>query len=172
VQRYPIAYLRRSSADSTDPGDISREAQETAVRELARRDGHNGELRIPADWGRSADDTKEGRRTGYLSMLAAIDRGECDVVYAASLDRLYRSMRTFVRLTDAAKANGTRIVTLPEGVLGGDGADGARLRRDRARILRAGAAHHESPRRVVNGGTPEARGLHRAGRLRLPPDAQ
>ena len=121
MQRYPIAYLRRSSADATDPGDISREAQETAVRELARRDGYNGELRILADWDRSADDTKEGRRTGYLAMLAAIDRGECDVVYAASLDRLYRSMRTFVRLTDAAKAHGTRIVTLREGVLGGDG---------------------------------------------------
>ena len=121
MARYPIAYLRRSSADATDPGDISREAQEAAVRELARRDGYNGELRILADWDRSADDTKEGRRTGYLSMLAAIDRGECDVVYAASLDRLYRSMRTFVRLTDAAKAHGTRIVTLREGVLGGDG---------------------------------------------------
>jgi DNA invertase Pin-like site-specific DNA recombinase len=121
MQRYPIAYLRRSSADATDPGDISREAQETAVRELARRDGYNGELRILADWDRSADEAKEGRRTGFLAMLAAIDRGECDVVYAASLDRLYRSMRTFVRLTDAAKANGTRIVTLREGVLGGDG---------------------------------------------------
>ena len=119
--RYPIAYLRRSSADATDPGDISREGQEAAVRELARRDGYNGELRILADWDRSADDTKEGRRTGYLSMLAAIDRGDVDVVYAASLDRLYRSMRTFVRLTDAAKAHGTRIVTLREGVLGGDG---------------------------------------------------
>src|SRR5450759_2266171 len=54
-------------------------------------------------------------------MLAAIDRDEVDVVYAASLDRLYRSMRTFVRLTDAAKAQGVRIVTLREGVLGGDG---------------------------------------------------
>ena len=121
MQRYPIAYLRRSSADATDPGDISREAQETAVRELARRDGYNGELRILADWDRSADEAKEGRRTGFLAMLAAIDRGECDVVYAASLDRLYRSMRTFVRLTDAAKAHGTRIVTLREGALGGDG---------------------------------------------------
>ena len=121
MQRYPIAYLRRSSADSTDPGDVSRETQESAVRELAHRDGYNGDLRILADWDRSADEAKEGRRTGFLAMLAAIDRGECDVVYAASLDRLYRSMRTFVRLTDAAKANDTRIVTLREGVLGGDG---------------------------------------------------
>lgn len=121
MQRYPIAYLRRSSADATDPGDVSREAQEAAVRELARRDGYTGDVRTLTDWDRSADEAKEGRRAGFLAMLAAIDRGECDVVYAASLDRLYRSMRTFVRLTDAAKAHDVRIVTLREGVLGGDG---------------------------------------------------
>jgi DNA invertase Pin-like site-specific DNA recombinase len=121
MQRYPIAYLRRSSADASDPGDVSRGAQEAAVRELARRDGYNGEVRLLADWDRSADEAKESRRAGFLAMLAAIERGEVDVVYAASLDRLYRSMRTFVRLTDAAKAHDVRIVTLREGVLGGDG---------------------------------------------------
>jgi len=121
MQRYPIAYLRRSSADATDPGDVSREAQEAAVRELARRDGYTGDVRTLTDWDRSADEAKEGRRAGFLAMLAAIDRDEVDVVYAASLDRLYRSMRTFVRLTDAAKAHDVRIVTLREGVLGGDG---------------------------------------------------
>jgi DNA invertase Pin-like site-specific DNA recombinase len=121
VQRYPIAYVRRSSADANNPGDVSLEAQQAAVRELAHRDGYSGEVRILTDWDRSADDAKEGRRAGFLAMLAAIDRGEVDVVYAASLDRLYRSMRTFVRLTDAAKVHGTRIVTLREGVLGGDG---------------------------------------------------
>ncbi|MFH1474440.1 MAG: recombinase family protein, partial [Chloroflexota bacterium] len=121
MQRYPIAYLRRSSADASDPGDVSREAQEAAVRELARRDGHNGELRTLTDWDRSADEAKESKRAGFLAMLAAIERGECEVVYAASLDRLYRSMRTFVRLTDAARAHDVRIVTLREGVLGGDG---------------------------------------------------
>jgi len=121
MQRYPIAYLRRSSADATDPGDVSREAQEAAVRELARRDGYTGDVRTLTDWDRSADEAKEGRRAGFLAMLGAIERGECDVVYSASLDRLYRSMRTFVRLTDAAKAHDVRIVTLREGVLGGDG---------------------------------------------------
>ena len=121
VQRYPIAYVRRSSADATDPGDVSREAQEQAVHELARREGHNGDLRILVDWDRSADEAKESRRTGFLAMLAAIERGEVSAVYAASLDRLYRSLRTFVRLTDAAKAHDVRIVTLREGVLGGDG---------------------------------------------------
>jgi DNA invertase Pin-like site-specific DNA recombinase len=121
VQRYPIAYLRRSSADANDPGDVSREAQEAAVRELARREGHNGDLRILTDWDRSADESKESRRTGFLAMLAAIEGGEVSAVYAASLDRLYRSLRTFVRLTDAARLHDVRIVTLREGVLGGDG---------------------------------------------------
>ena len=120
-RRYPIGYIRRSSADAQNPGDVSREAQEAAVRELARRDGYNGELHILVDWDKSADPGKESRRTGYLAMLAAIDRGEVAAVYAASLDRLYRSMRTFVTLTDAAKAHDVRIVTLREGVLGGDG---------------------------------------------------
>jgi DNA invertase Pin-like site-specific DNA recombinase len=121
MQPYPIAYLRRSSADVNNPGDVSREAQEAAVRELARRDGYTGDLRLVADWDRSADEAKEGRRGGFLALLAAIDRGEVSVVYAASLDRLYRSMRTFVRLTDAAKAHDVKIVTAREGVLGGDG---------------------------------------------------
>lgn len=121
MPRYPIAYIRRSSADASDPGDISREAQEAAVRELGRREGHNGDLRILTDWDRSADESKEGKRAAFLAMLAAIERGEVSAVYAASLDRLYRSLRTFVRLTDAAKAHDVRIVTLREGVLGGDG---------------------------------------------------
>ncbi|MGZ6379011.1 MAG: recombinase family protein, partial [Candidatus Limnocylindrales bacterium] len=121
TQRYPIAYLRRSTADADDPGDVSREGQEAAIRELARREGYNGELVVQDDWNRSADEAKEGRRAGYLAMLAAVERGEVSAIYAASLDRLYRSMRTFVRLTDSAKAHGTKIVTLREGVLGGDG---------------------------------------------------
>ncbi len=121
ASRYPVAYLRRSSADDENPGDVSREAQEAAVRELAHRDGYNGNLRVFVDWDRSADEAKEARRTAFLDMLAAIERGEVTAVYAYALDRLYRSMRTFVRLTDAAKAHGARVVTLREGVLGGDG---------------------------------------------------
>lgn len=121
VQRYPIAYVRRSSADAENPGDVSREAQEAAIRDLAHRDGHNGNLRVLVDWDRSADEAKESKRTSFLAMLAAIEAGEVSAVYAASLDRLYRSIRTFVRLTDAARKHDTRIVTAREGVLGGDG---------------------------------------------------
>lgn len=121
MQRYPIAYVRRSSADAENPGDVSREAQEAAIRDLARRDGHNGNLRVLVDWDKSADEAKESKRTALLAMLAAIEAGEVSAVYAASLDRLYRSIRTFVRLTDAARKHDTRIVTAREGVLGGDG---------------------------------------------------
>lgn len=119
--KYPVAYIRRSSADEDNPGDVSREAQEQAVRDLAHRDGYNGDLRVFVDWDRSADEAKEARRLAFLEMLQGIERGEVTVVYAYALDRLYRSMRTFVRLTDAARAHDVRIVTLREGVLGGDG---------------------------------------------------
>ncbi len=44
------------------PGDVSREAQEAAVRELAHRDGYNGETRMLTDWDKSADPDKESRR--------------------------------------------------------------------------------------------------------------
>jgi DNA invertase Pin-like site-specific DNA recombinase len=126
MDRYPAAYLRRSTADEDNPGDVSREVQEQAVRGLAERDGHNGNLRVFTDWGRSADEDKEAQRVEFTSMIAAIERGEVSAVYAYALDRLYRSMRTFVRLTDAAKRHNCRIVTLREGILGGDGSPMAR----------------------------------------------
>jgi DNA invertase Pin-like site-specific DNA recombinase len=126
TERYAVAYLRRSTADDKNPGDVSREAQEAAIRNLAQRDGYAGELHTFEDWNRSADEAKEAKRAAFLGMLAAIERGEVSTVYAYALDRLYRSMRTFVRLTDAAKARDTRIVTAREGVLGGDGSPMAR----------------------------------------------
>lgn len=126
MDRYPVAYIRRSSASEDNPGDVSREAQEAAVRELAHRDGHNGNLRVFVDWDRSADEAKEAKRLAFTEMLAEVTAGRISVVYAYALDRLYRSMRTFVRLTDAAREHDVRVVTLREGVLGGDGSPMAR----------------------------------------------
>jgi DNA invertase Pin-like site-specific DNA recombinase len=119
--QFAACYLRRSQADDANPGAVSREAQEAAVRGLVARDGYTGQLREYVDWNRSADEAKEGKRTAFLAMLKAIERGQISVLYAASIDRLYRSMRTFVALQDAAKAHDVRIVTAREGVLGGDG---------------------------------------------------
>jgi DNA invertase Pin-like site-specific DNA recombinase len=128
---YVAFYLRRSSADDANPGDVSREAQEAACRGLAARDGWTGEVRTFIDWDRSADPAKEAKRTAFSELLSAINRGEVATVYAASLDRLYRSMGTFLKLTEAAETrpgNATRpprpavaIVTAREGRLGGDG---------------------------------------------------
>jgi DNA invertase Pin-like site-specific DNA recombinase len=126
TERYAVGYVRRSAADDSNPGEVSREAQEAAIEALAARDGIAEPVKLYADWGKSADEAKEAKRAAFLSMLSAIERGEVSAVYAASLDRLYRSMRTFVRLTDAAKAHDTRIVTQREGVLGGDGSPMAR----------------------------------------------
>jgi DNA invertase Pin-like site-specific DNA recombinase len=127
AERYAVGYIRRSSADDSNPGEVSQEAQEAAVAAVAAREAVSIDPKhLYKDWGRSADEAKESQRVEFAKMLAAIGRGEVSVVCAASLDRLYRSMRTFVRLTDAAKAHDTRIVTQREGVLGGDGSPMAR----------------------------------------------
>jgi len=183
--RYPIAYVRRSSADADNPGDVSREAQETAIRDLAHRDGHNGNLRVLVDWDRSADEAKESKRSAFLAMLAAIEAGEVDAVYAASLDRLYRSIRTFVRLTDAAKRHGVRIVTAREGVLGGDGSPmaqafaeitavfaGLELRTSKARAAGALAVRQTRGDHIGRAGYGEKLARNGAGAIVTVPDPE
>ena len=117
---HAIAYLRKSKSD--DPSkEVSRDVQERAVRELAARDGYNGELELLVDWDRSADEKNTSRRTAYRDLLKRVEDGEVSAVYAYSVDRLYRSLGTFLKLTDAAKRHGVRIVTTREGIVGGDG---------------------------------------------------
>ena len=117
----PVAYIRRSSADAGSPGDISRDVQEQAVRELAARDGHNGDVRVFVDWARSADEEKEAKRTEFRAMLAEVERGNVSTIYAYSLDRLARSTNTFARLLKAAKDQNVRVITHREGDLSDNG---------------------------------------------------
>lgn len=117
----PVAYIRRSSADAGSPGDISREVQEHAVRELAARDGHNGDLRVYVDWARSADEEKEARRTAFRELLTEVERGSVSTIYAYSLDRLARSTTTFAKLLKAAKDQNVRVITQREGDLSDNG---------------------------------------------------
>lgn len=121
IERYAAAYVRRSTADETNRGDVSREAQEAAVRELARHDGCEDGLRIFTDWGRSADEAKEAKRLEYGRLLAAVERGEVSNLYAYSLDRLARSVGTFSRLLRATKERDVRIATQREGDLSDTG---------------------------------------------------
>jgi DNA invertase Pin-like site-specific DNA recombinase len=119
MERYPAGYIRRSTASDSNPGDVSREVQERAIRDLAARDGHT-DVRLFDDWGKSADEAKESKRVAFTAMLAAIERGEVAVVYGYALDRFYRSLRTYIRLTDAADAHAVPIITARDGRLGGD----------------------------------------------------
>ncbi len=76
MDRSPAAYIRRSFADSESPGDISRDVQESAIREMAHRDGYNGDVVWYVDWARSADEEKEAKRTAFRAMLAAVEAGK------------------------------------------------------------------------------------------------
>jgi DNA invertase Pin-like site-specific DNA recombinase len=125
MNTHPAAYLRRSYVDPNSPGDISLEAQRTAVRKLAAADGHNGNLIEYDDWGVSADVAKSSKRTAYARLLADMEAGNVAAVYAFDVDRLYRDPRDLIRLQDAAQAHAVRIVTTGGTLAIGDGDDPA-----------------------------------------------
>ena len=106
----PTAYIRRSVASASDPGDSSREFQSEKVRALAGAEG--AALRIiDCDWGKSAGRDKTEERPGFIELLAAIGRGEVSTLYAYSADRLARSVRWSAQLLDTCERAGTVIVT-------------------------------------------------------------
>lgn len=117
-------YLRRSVADEENIGRDSRDSQVAAIVRLAERDGFAPDSIVwYEDWGKSADEAKEERREAWTRLLADVQARRVTHVYAGSTDRLYRSMRTFARLIDAAKGEkgkpAARIVTERGGVLAG-----------------------------------------------------
>jgi DNA invertase Pin-like site-specific DNA recombinase len=114
----PVAYVRRSVASRSDPGDVSREFQTDAVRRLAGEDATRLTI-IDGDWGRSAATDKTNARLAFLGLVDAIERGEVSTVYAYSADRLARSVEWSARLLNACRRAGTTIVT-GEGRFGPD----------------------------------------------------
>lgn len=105
----PVAYIRRSSKSRSDPGDISREFQTETVRMLA---GQAANLVIlDGDWGKSASADAIDKRLVFLELLASIERGEVETLYAYSTDRLARSVRWSAQLLDACEQAGVTIVT-------------------------------------------------------------
>lgn len=125
MDAHPAAYLRRSFVDAESPGDISRDAQRAAVRRLAERDGHNGNLIEYDDWGVSADVAKAGKRIAYTRLLADMEAGRVSAVYAFDVDRLYRDPRDLIRLQDAAQRHGVTITTTAGPLAVGEGDDPA-----------------------------------------------
>lgn len=110
MSRRTVAYIRRSVARKSDPGDISRAFQTAKVRELAGQGGP-GLVVIDQDWGRSAARDKTDKRLAFLGLLKSIEAGEVSTLYAYSADRLARSVRWAAQLIDACEDAGTTIVT-------------------------------------------------------------
>jgi hypothetical protein len=61
-----VAYLRRSSRTAKGVAEVSIAAQEAAVRDLAARDGNNGDLVVFTDAGRSGDEAKISKRSSRM----------------------------------------------------------------------------------------------------------
>jgi DNA invertase Pin-like site-specific DNA recombinase len=115
-----VGYVRRSKVSKDSPGDVSREAQEATIRRLAAADGLTEDVRLYVDFGKSADPTKEARRTQWRAMITAAEAGQVGTIYAHDPDRLYRSSLDYARLWRIMRDHKVRIVT-GRGVLGGDG---------------------------------------------------
>lgn len=119
MTRQAVAYLRKSRSD--DPSkEVSEDVQRSEIERLATRDGVTI-VHWFKDWDRSADESKVARRTEYAAMLKMVEACEVEAIYAYAVDRLYRSMSGFMKLTGAAKRCGARIITARDGVVGGDG---------------------------------------------------
>lgn len=106
-----IGYLRVSTDGQTESG-AGLAAQRSAVTERGEREGWIVEFVTDAGMsGRSVDS-----RPGLVDALARLDRGEADVLVAAKLDRVSRSVADFARLLDRARSHGWRLILLDLGV--------------------------------------------------------
>lgn len=103
----PIAYLRKSRVTLASPGELSHEAQLTAVRDLAAQYG-DPEPEVLSDWSRSGRHGAR-RRPGYGEMIRRIEAGQVSAVYSYSLSRLSRSLRDFAELVEIAQRHGVPV---------------------------------------------------------------
>lgn len=106
-----IGYLRVSTDGQAESG-AGLAAQRSAVAERADREGWAVDYVTDAGMsGRSV-----AARPALVEALTQLDRGEADVLVAAKLDRVSRSVADFARLLDRARANGWRLILLDLGV--------------------------------------------------------
>ncbi len=106
-----IGYLRVSTDGQVESG-AGLDAQRATLAERAEREGWA--LDVVADEGLSGASVT--KRPALLDALARLDAGDADVLVAAKLDRVSRSVADFASLLDRARANGWRLVLLDLGV--------------------------------------------------------
>lgn len=104
-----IGYTRVSTGDQVESG-AGLDAQRSALEAEAARQGFA--LEIVTDAGLSG---KDMRRPALIDALDRLDRGDADVLVAAKLDRVSRSVRDFAGLLERAQKRGWRIVLLDLG---------------------------------------------------------
>ena len=95
------AYLRKSVVRTEDPKN-SPEAQEAAVRAMARRYDDDQALTILSDWDKSGRLGRE-KRPGYDALWRAIETGKATAVYSYSLSRLARSVSELTRMFEVCR---------------------------------------------------------------------
>ena len=106
-----VGYLRVSTGGQVESG-AGLDAQRSAVTDRATREGW--QLDVVADEGLSGKSV-DGRPE-LVAALARLDAGDADVLVAAKLDRVSRSVADFARLLERATAHGWRLVLLDLGV--------------------------------------------------------
>ncbi|MEJ2860541.1 recombinase family protein [Actinomycetospora flava] len=106
-----IGYVRVSTGGQVESG-AGLDAQRAALVERADREGWD--LEVVADEGLSAKTVDD--RPELVAALARLDAGDADVLVAAKLDRVSRSVADFARLLERASTRGWRLVLLDLGV--------------------------------------------------------
>jgi DNA invertase Pin-like site-specific DNA recombinase len=106
-----LAYLRVSTDEQAASGLGLSAQRETLIAEAERRGW--SDVRLIADDGQSAVSLD---RPGIQQALAALASGEADVLVAAKLDRLSRSLLDFASLMEQSRREGWTLIALDLGV--------------------------------------------------------
>lgn len=147
-----IGYTRVSTGEQVESG-AGLDAQRTALTAEAERQGFA--LEIVTDAGLSG---KDMRRPALIEALRQLDSGEADVLIAAKLDRVSRSVRDFASLLERAQRHGWRLVLLDLG-------DTSTPAGEMTANIIASAAQYE--RRLIGQRTREGLAAKRAAGVRL-----
>jgi DNA invertase Pin-like site-specific DNA recombinase len=104
-----LGYVRVSTAEQASHSS-GPDAQEAAIRKAVAAYGWDL-LELISDNGTSGSVAPD-RRDGLGRALAMLDSGEADVLIAAKVDRVSRSVLDFMNLSDRADRGGWRLLTL------------------------------------------------------------
>jgi DNA invertase Pin-like site-specific DNA recombinase len=108
--RLHAGYIRRSTATSSNPGNDSREAQESAIARLAGDD-----ITLYVDWGISGSGDG-AKRPEYRRLKADIAEDRVGSVTAYSLSRLGRNARELLGLVELCRERSVTLRTAMESI--------------------------------------------------------